>query len=332
VQRVRITFAKGPAIRFIGHLDVVRMWERACRRERLPLAYTLGFTPHPRLTFAAPLAVGATGGRELVDAYFTRQLDLDGLRRRLAAQLPAGCAIVALHEVPLLDPPLPALTRWAEYRATTGVPLLDCGLPIWDFGFGDRGPAAATGAAGGEAPNPKSQIQNPISVPGSRWSRRVPDEAAVYGSTEAGGAGASGGPFAALEGRRWQHPWERRAPLLRPAELPPRAEIEARVAAVLGATRVARERLRDGKVTSFDLRPLVLDLWLAGAGHAPSAMGIGEPDAVESTVELGMLLRADGQAAGRPEDVIDCLGLRIRRLHRVRLGLEGDVPSRSPDP
>ncbi len=59
MQRVRLVFEKGAPLRFIGHLDLVRMWERAFRRAELPLAYTLGFTPHPRLTFAAPLALVA---------------------------------------------------------------------------------------------------------------------------------------------------------------------------------------------------------------------------------------------------------------------------------
>ncbi|HEX2036868.1 MAG TPA: TIGR03936 family radical SAM-associated protein, partial [Chloroflexota bacterium] len=74
VLRMRLVFAKRPSVRFIGHLDLVRLWERACRRAQLPLAYTLGFTPHPRLTFASPLALGATGDRELLDIYFTEAI------------------------------------------------------------------------------------------------------------------------------------------------------------------------------------------------------------------------------------------------------------------
>ena len=45
VSRVRMTFTKGPALRYIGHLDLVRAWERALRRAGLPVAWTHGFTP-----------------------------------------------------------------------------------------------------------------------------------------------------------------------------------------------------------------------------------------------------------------------------------------------
>jgi radical SAM-linked protein len=116
VTRVRLTFSKERALRYIGHLDVVRMWERAFRRAKLPLAYTLGFTPHPRLTLAAPLALGVTSEAELMDVYLREPLTADEVAARIAAQLPAGCRVVAAAALPVEGAALTAQTRWAQYR------------------------------------------------------------------------------------------------------------------------------------------------------------------------------------------------------------------------
>jgi radical SAM-linked protein len=60
VQRLRITFAKQGALKFIGHLDLAKTWERILRRAQLALAYTQGFNAHPRLQLASPLPLGFT--------------------------------------------------------------------------------------------------------------------------------------------------------------------------------------------------------------------------------------------------------------------------------
>ena len=68
-QRLRITYRKDGPARHVGHLDVMRTWERAIRRAKLPLAYTQGFSPHARIALAAPLPVGTIGERELMDIW-----------------------------------------------------------------------------------------------------------------------------------------------------------------------------------------------------------------------------------------------------------------------
>ena len=115
VLRVRITFTKEGALRYLGHLDVVRLWERALRRAKLPLAYTLGFTPHPRLIVAAPLALGVTSEAELMDVYLREALPPETLAARAGAQLPEGCRVVAADALPVEGPAVSALTRWAAY-------------------------------------------------------------------------------------------------------------------------------------------------------------------------------------------------------------------------
>lgn len=152
VARLRLTFSKEGALRYIGHLDLVRMWERAFRRARLPLAYTLGFTPHPRLTFAAPLSLGATSNGELLDVYLRETMSAEELVERIAPQLPEGCGVRAATALPVEGPPLTALTRWAAYAVSVS-------------GAGDQTSEKPT--AGG--------------APGSRWSRgdRAADAATI---------------------------------------------------------------------------------------------------------------------------------------------------------
>ena len=86
-MRVRITFAKTDAMRFTGHLDLHRAWERTFRRAGLPLAYTQGFSPHPRINLASALPLGFTSERELVDIW-------------LEQELPASAVTAALERLP----------------------------------------------------------------------------------------------------------------------------------------------------------------------------------------------------------------------------------------
>ena len=64
-QRVRFSYEKGEAIKFISHQDESRLWERTLRRANLPLLYKRGFNPQPHIQFAAPLGLGMTGTHEL---------------------------------------------------------------------------------------------------------------------------------------------------------------------------------------------------------------------------------------------------------------------------
>ena len=66
-MRMMVVFEKGEALRYIGHLDLMRTVQRALRRSELPVKYSNGFNPHIRLSFAAPLSVGVIGLRELME-------------------------------------------------------------------------------------------------------------------------------------------------------------------------------------------------------------------------------------------------------------------------
>ncbi len=116
-QRVRARFRKGERVRHISHLDVLRYWERAIRRANLPLCYSQGFTPHPRIAFAAPLPLGFIGEDEVMEVLLEERVPLDRFTAELSAQTAADLGLRAVSEVAPGLPALPTLLRWADYRA-----------------------------------------------------------------------------------------------------------------------------------------------------------------------------------------------------------------------
>ncbi len=115
-QRMRVTFATDDSVKYVGHLDMARAWERAIRRARLPLAYSQGFNPQARLHFAAALPVGFTGQAELVDVFLNEALEPADFLARLRPALPAGIHLIAAQPVPRAWPALQAIVCGARYR------------------------------------------------------------------------------------------------------------------------------------------------------------------------------------------------------------------------
>jgi radical SAM-linked protein len=114
-QRIRVAFAKGDRVRYISHLDVLRYWERCIRRAELPLSYSQGFTPHPKLAFAGPLPLGFLADSEIMDVTLDDRVDLADFEVRLRAQTTADLTVVRVEEVPLgLIAPQSSLA-WADY-------------------------------------------------------------------------------------------------------------------------------------------------------------------------------------------------------------------------
>jgi radical SAM-linked protein len=118
LNRYRITFTRDKSVRFVGHLDLAKTWERILRRADLPVAHSQGFHPLPKITFASALPVGCTSEAELMDVVLTEPLDPADMLRRLASTLPAGIAVASVVEAPLNAPALQAELRWAEYLVT----------------------------------------------------------------------------------------------------------------------------------------------------------------------------------------------------------------------
>lgn len=205
VQRLRLTYAKGEALKYISHLDLARTWERAFRRAGLPVAYSQGFNPKPRFQIAAALPVGVTGSSEMLDVWLTEPLSGDEALARLRPVLPRDLEVSGAEQVDLRAPALQAQMIAADYRATVHT---------------------------GE-----------------------PSEA-----------------------------------------------IESRIQALITCPSIPRRRMQKGDWQTYDLRPLVQDI-----GVTPGAEGV---------LLLTMRLEASPQGAGRPEEVLDALGLALN-LHSV---------------
>ena len=147
-QRVRVVFRKRGVLQWVSHLDTMRAWERTLRRAGLPLAYTQGFSPHPRIALAAPLPVGFEGERELMDVWLDPALDPALVHGRLEPKLPSGLEIVAVEEVAERLPSLQSLLRTACYRvsydrAAVDPAALEARLPTSWRSRASRGRSAA---------------------------------------------------------------------------------------------------------------------------------------------------------------------------------------------
>lgn len=118
LQRLRMTFSRGEEVKYISHLDLMRLWERVLRRAELPLAYSQGFNPHARISLAAPLPVGVTSEAELADVFLEGRVSPYHFMKSASVQLPPGVGISTVEEVGLLWPSLQSVVRFGEYRVT----------------------------------------------------------------------------------------------------------------------------------------------------------------------------------------------------------------------
>lgn len=125
MQRLRITFGKTAQMRYTGHLDVYRAWERLMRRAGLPLAYTHGFSPHPRLNLASALPLGFTGANEEIDVWLETTQPVDDSRLALQNAAPPGLEIKQVKEVDERSPTLQTILEASEYLITLLEPAAD---------------------------------------------------------------------------------------------------------------------------------------------------------------------------------------------------------------
>ena len=114
--RMRIKYSRSEELKYIGHLDMMRAWHRILRRARVPLAYSEGFNPHPKMVFASPLALGILSTGELLDVYLTSDaLSATAFTQMVNRELPQGLSISQTAIVPNELPPMPALVYQADY-------------------------------------------------------------------------------------------------------------------------------------------------------------------------------------------------------------------------
>jgi radical SAM-linked protein len=101
VQKLRIRYAKRGRLRFTSHRDIQRAFERALRRAQVPMAYSAGFTPHPKVSWAGAAPTGVASEAEYVEIGVTRALDPVELAAQLDASLPTDLDILEIVAVPV---------------------------------------------------------------------------------------------------------------------------------------------------------------------------------------------------------------------------------------
>ncbi|MFM2380797.1 MAG: hypothetical protein RLZZ143_3380 [Cyanobacteriota bacterium] len=125
-QRIRVWFGKIGEIALVSHLDLVRLFDRVVRRAAIPISFTGGFHPGPRISIANALSLGATSSGEIVDFELTKVIDLETFKQQLRAQLPADLPVYQVEEIPLNAPAATRLLEKAEYLLTFNSEGIDC--------------------------------------------------------------------------------------------------------------------------------------------------------------------------------------------------------------
>jgi radical SAM-linked protein len=98
VQHLLVRYAKRGKMRFASHLDVARAFERGVRRAGLPVAYSAGFTPHPKISYAGGAPTGVASEAEYLSLALTSRNEAGTVRERLNAALPDGIDVIAVTE------------------------------------------------------------------------------------------------------------------------------------------------------------------------------------------------------------------------------------------
>lgn len=98
-MKVRIKFKKYGALRFIGHLDVMRFFQKAMRRANIPIAFTQGYSPHMIMSFASPLGIGVTSEGEYFDAELTESISTEAAIRQLNEVMVEGIEVTGFVQI-----------------------------------------------------------------------------------------------------------------------------------------------------------------------------------------------------------------------------------------
>ena len=112
---MRITFSKFGKARWIGNLDLHRTWARILRRAKVPIAYSQGFNPQPRMQLASALPLGSMSECEILDIWVLESIATVTLQNDLATGLPSGIEVIEIAAVDLKEKSLQSRLRAAEY-------------------------------------------------------------------------------------------------------------------------------------------------------------------------------------------------------------------------
>lgn len=116
MHRYRILYHKQAEIKYTSNLDLYKVWERSCRRAKVPLVYSQGFHPQPKINLACPLPLGITSEAELVDIWLQEWNEPDALKACLNKAVPPGISVKQIEEVTISEPAIQTTIQSARYQ------------------------------------------------------------------------------------------------------------------------------------------------------------------------------------------------------------------------
>ncbi len=114
--KLRIKFAKYGCMKFIGHLDVMRYFQKCMRRAEIPIAYSEGYSPHQIMSFALPLGVGVESYGEYMDIVTRQDVCSEQFLAALQSVMVEGMEILCVRKLPEQTKNAMASVQWADYR------------------------------------------------------------------------------------------------------------------------------------------------------------------------------------------------------------------------
>lgn len=111
----RLKFSRGEQVRFVSHLDAMKNWERALRRAKLPIAFSEGFNPHPKMSFGSAVGVGVTSDAEYMDLELREERDPQDILESINRVLPEGLKVLEVKELKGKVPSLMSVLNRADF-------------------------------------------------------------------------------------------------------------------------------------------------------------------------------------------------------------------------
>ncbi len=116
MHKLEVKFSRGPEVKYISHLDLMRLWRRALLRAGMPVVYSKGFNPHPRISLALPLPLSVESIGELMEVSLGKRMAPLSFMQTMSPQLPPGIEILEVREVPPKLPSLQSRIMFTEYE------------------------------------------------------------------------------------------------------------------------------------------------------------------------------------------------------------------------
>ena len=124
-MKIRVKFSKCGNVKYVGHLDTMRLFQRAIKVAQLPVGYSQGFSPHSLVYFALPLAVGMSSEGEYMEIVMADPVTVEEVKERLSKVMVTGITLLDVFEVEEKTPSLMSLVQGADYKLILNVPNCD---------------------------------------------------------------------------------------------------------------------------------------------------------------------------------------------------------------